>query len=156
MQNRQLGMDDYLAMLRRRMKVILSPALLAPLAGFLVSFLFASKYTSQSLVLVEAQKVPQGIVEPMITEDLAERIALLQQQVLTQSRLQPMLVRTGLAKPGQSVEDAVERIRGSMTVEPVITDISQAASGGKKKPGQSSGVPGFYVNYTAPTPREAQ
>lgn len=156
MQNRQLGMDDYLAMLRRRMKVILSPALLAPLAGFLVSFLFASKYTSQSLVLVEAQKVPQGIVEPMITEDLAERIALLQQQVLTQSRLQPMLVRTGLAKPGQDIDQVVEKIRGSMTVEPVITDISQASSGGKKKPGQSSGVPGFYVNYTASTPREAQ
>ena len=32
MQNRELTMDDYLAMLRRRMKVILIPALLAPLA----------------------------------------------------------------------------------------------------------------------------
>ena len=40
MENRELTMDDYLAMLRRRMKVILVPALLAPLAGFLVSYLF--------------------------------------------------------------------------------------------------------------------
>ncbi len=38
MENRELGMDDYLAMLRRRMKVILIPALLAPLAGFLPDF----------------------------------------------------------------------------------------------------------------------
>ena len=34
-QNRELTMDDYLAMLRRRAKVILIPALLAPLVGFL-------------------------------------------------------------------------------------------------------------------------
>ncbi len=37
-ENRELTMDDYLAMLRRRLKVILIPALLAPLAGFLVSY----------------------------------------------------------------------------------------------------------------------
>jgi hypothetical protein len=30
-------MDDYLAMLRRRLKVIVVPALFAPLVGFLVS-----------------------------------------------------------------------------------------------------------------------
>src|ERR1700693_3995901 len=110
MENRELTMDDYLAMLRRRIKVILLPALLAPLAGFLVSYFFAAKYTSQSLVLVEAQKVPQGIVEPMVTEDLAERVALLQQQILSQSRLQPMLERTGLAKPGKNLDDVIERI----------------------------------------------
>ena len=39
-ENRELTMDDYLAMLRRRAKVILIPALLAPLVGFLVSYAF--------------------------------------------------------------------------------------------------------------------
>jgi uncharacterized protein involved in exopolysaccharide biosynthesis len=102
-ENRELTMDDYLAMLRRRMKVILVPALLAPLAGFFVSYAFPSKYTSRSLVLVEGQKVPQGIVQPVVTADLTERIATLQQQVLSQSRLQPMLERTGLAKPAEHV-----------------------------------------------------
>ena len=108
MENRELTMDDYLAMLRRRMKVILIPALLAPLAGFLVSYAFPSKYTSQSLVLVEGQKVPEGIVQPVVTADLTERIATLQQQVLSQSRLQPMLERLGLANPGQNVDDIID------------------------------------------------
>jgi polysaccharide chain length determinant protein (PEP-CTERM system associated) len=155
MENRELTMDDYLAMLRRRMKVILIPALLAPLAGFFVSYAFPSKYTSQSLVLVEGQKVPQGIVQPVVTADLTERIATLQQQVLSQSRLQPMLERTGLAKPGQNVDDLIDNIRLSMTVEPVVTDLSQIGTT-KPKPGQSSPVPGFYVNYTASNAREAQ
>jgi len=39
-ENRELTMDDYLAMLRRRAKVILIPALLAPLAGWLISYAF--------------------------------------------------------------------------------------------------------------------
>jgi polysaccharide chain length determinant protein (PEP-CTERM system associated) len=155
MQNRELTMDDYLAMLRRRMKVILIPALLAPLAGFLVSYVFAAKYTSQSLVLVEGQKVPEGIVQPVVTADLTERIATLQQQVMSQSRLQPMLERSGLVKPGQNIDDVIDSIRASMTVEPVVTDLSQIGSA-KKKPGQSSPVPGFYVNYTASSAREAQ
>ena len=84
--NRELGMDDYLAMLRRRLKVILIPALLAPLLGFLVSYAFAPKYTSQSLVLVEEQKVPEGYVKPVVTEDLMQRIATVQQRVLAPGR----------------------------------------------------------------------
>jgi capsular polysaccharide biosynthesis protein len=46
-ENRELTMDDYLAMLRRRLKVILIPTLLAPLVGFAVSYAFSPKYTSQ-------------------------------------------------------------------------------------------------------------
>ena len=155
MENRELTMDDYLAMLRRRMKVILIPALLAPLTEFLVSYLFPPKYTSQSLVMVEGQKVPEGIVQPVVTADLTERIATLQQQVLSQSTLQPMLERTGLAKPGQNIDDMIDNIRVSMSVEPVVTDLSQIGGAGKKKPGGSP-VPGFYVNYTASSAREAQ
>ena len=109
MQNRELTMDDYLAMLRRRMKVILIPALLAPLAGFLVSYAFPAKYTSQSLVLVEAPKIPDTVVQQVFTEDLTQHIATIQQQVLSPARLRPMVERLGLAKSGQSVEDVVSK-----------------------------------------------
>jgi polysaccharide chain length determinant protein (PEP-CTERM system associated) len=156
MENRELTFDDYLAMLRRRLKVILIPALLAPAAGFAVSYFFSAKYTSQSLVLVEGQKVPEGIVQSVVTQDLAERIATLQQQVLSQSRLQPMIERVGLLKPGQNVDDAIETIRGGMTVEPVETDLSEIGSSKKKPSSQGSTVPGFYVNYTSSNAREAQ
>src|SRR5713226_5639029 len=154
-ENRELTMDDYLAMLRRRAKVILIPALLAPLAGWLISYAFAPKYTSQALVLVEGQKIPESMVQPVVTEDLTARIATLQQQVLSQSRLQPMLERLGMVRSGQNVDDMVDGIRMNMAVEPVVTDLSQAAGGAKKK-GQGTPVPAFYVNYTARNPREAQ
>jgi len=81
-QNRELTMDDYLAMLRRRGKVILIPALLAPLVGFLISYGFTAKYTSRSTILVEGQKVPDNMVQPVVSEELGARMALLQQQFL--------------------------------------------------------------------------
>jgi len=80
--SRDLTLDDYLAILRRRLKLILVPTLLAPLVGFLISYAFTAKYTSQSLVLVEGQKVPEGVVQPVVTQDLAQRVATMQQQVL--------------------------------------------------------------------------
>jgi polysaccharide chain length determinant protein (PEP-CTERM system associated) len=154
-ENRELTMDDYLAMLRRRMKVILIPALLAPLAGFLVSYVFSAKYTSKSLVLVEAPKIPDMVVQQVFTQDLTQHIATIEQRVLSPSRLRPMVERLGLVKSGQNLEDVADNIRLNMTIEPVITDLSQF--GAKRRPGQnSSPVPGFYVNYTASTAREAQ
>jgi polysaccharide chain length determinant protein (PEP-CTERM system associated) len=145
-------MDDYLAMLRRRLKVILIPTLLAPLAGFLISYAFPPKYTSQSLVLVEAQKVPDGYVKSVVTEDITQRIATMQQQVLSRNRLQPMIQNLQL-KSSKSVDDMIDDIRANLAIEPVQPDITASA---KKKPGQTSDLPGFYVNYTADNPHDAQ
>src|SRR3984957_2979363 len=154
--NRELNLDDYLAVLRRRAWILLIPALLVPIAGWLISYAFTPKYTSQALVLVEGQKVPTSMVEPVVTEDLTERIATLQQQVLSQSRLQPMLERLKLVKSDQNVDDEIDLIRTNMTIEPVVTDLSEIGGGSAKKKPNQSPVPGFYVQYTAPNAREAQ
>jgi len=154
-EGRELTMDDYKAMLRRRWKAILVPALLAPLAGFLVSYAFPAKYTSQSLILVEGQKVPESMVQPVVSEAISARIATLVTQVQSQSLLQPMVQRLYPNKNPQAVNDTIDEIRTSMTVQPV-PDVSQiGVTTTKNKPG-SSPVPGFYLNYTAPNPREAQ
>jgi polysaccharide chain length determinant protein (PEP-CTERM system associated) len=154
--NRELTLDDYLAMLRRRAWILLIPALLAPIAGWLISFAFTPKYTSRALVLVEGQKVPTSMVQPMVTEDLTERIAMMQEQVLSQSRLQPMLERLKLIKNDQNAEDMIDVIRAGMTVQPVVTDLSDVGGSSTKKKANQTPVPGFYVEYTASNAREAQ
>src|SRR3984957_561607 len=121
-QNRELTMDDYLAMLRRRAKGILISALLAPLGGFLIFFAFTAKYTSQSTILVEGQKVPDTMVQPVATEDLAARINTLIPQVTSQASLKPMLQKIyGPAKSAQSIDQVIDGINGnqSFTVEAV-------------------------------------
>jgi len=149
-ENRELTMDDYLAMLRRRLKIILIPTLLAPLIGFAVSYGFAPKYTSQSLVLVEEQKVPEGYVKPVVTEDLSQRVATLQQRALSAERLRPLIEQLGLHG---NVDSLMEEIRAGTTIQPVQAAV--VASPGTKKRGQGE-VPGFNVNVTTKNPREAQ
>jgi uncharacterized protein involved in exopolysaccharide biosynthesis len=158
-ENRELTMDDYLAMVRRRLKVILIPALLAPLAGFLVSYVFPPQYTSKSLVLVEGQRVPDNYVKPVITSDFTQRLATLQQQVLSGNRLRPMVERLGITKPEEQSK-LISGIQSSMTVQPVITAISAGQAGNAAKKAKASAnsepLPGFYVAYTDSTPNRAQ
>src|SRR6266481_6115831 len=147
-------MDDYLAMLGRRLRVILISAMLARLAGFMVSYVFPPKYKSHSTVLVEGQRVPDSLVQSVVTSDFTQRIQTLSQQVLSASRLRPMIQSLALVKPGEE-DKLIQEIQrpGSVTVEPVITSMSAAASaspsGKKKKPSSTSeSVPGFNVSYT--------
>jgi uncharacterized protein involved in exopolysaccharide biosynthesis len=154
--NRELTMDDYLGMLRRRAKVILIPALLAPLAGWLVSYGFPAKYSSQALVMVEGQRVPENMVQPLVSEDLTTRLSSLQQQASSTNDLRPVLETTFPGKTSQQREAIIDSIQQQAFVSPV-PDLSQiGAAGAKKKPGQGSPVPGFYVSYTAPNPEEAR
>ncbi len=156
-ENRELTMDDYAAMLRRRAKIIVIPALLAPLVGFAVSYAFPARYTSQSTVLVEGQKVPESMVQSLVSGDLAARVSTVKQQVLSQSRLQPVVERVFPGRNGQEIGDIIDNIRANFVVDPVPSDLSAtAASSGKGKKPNTGQAPAFYVKYTAARPREAQ
>jgi len=161
-ENRELTMDDYLAMLRRRLKIILIPALLAPLAGYLVSYVFTPKFTSQATVLVEGQKVPENYVTPVITSDFTQRVQTLSQEVKGATILRPVVKNLDLVK-AEDEDKLIEDIRNNMQVEPVITSMSAAAnaagiSGAKKKKASANEepVPGFNVNYTDSSADRAQ
>ena len=153
MENRELTMDDYLAMLRRRIKVILIPTVLAPLAGFALSFAFSPKYTSDSLVLVEEQKVSENYVKPVVTQDLSQRVATLQQRALSAENLRPLIESLGLAH-GPNVDGAIDGIRANVAITPVLAAALGPVStaGGRTK----SALPGFNVSFTASNPRRAQ
>lgn len=154
---RELSMDDYLAMARRRMKVVLVPLLIAPLAGFLVSYAFSPKYTATSTVLVEGQKVPSSYVQPVITADFTQRVQTVSQQVLSASRLRPLIASLDLVKPGEEGK-LMEDVRANMQVTPVITSMSapQAGPGKKKGAATNESVPGFNVSYSDSKPERAQ
>jgi uncharacterized protein involved in exopolysaccharide biosynthesis len=146
---------------RRRMKMILTLVLSGTLGGFLVSYVFPAKYTSESTVLVEGQKVPDTYVQPIITSDFTQRIQTLQQQVLSPTHLRPVIQSLNLVKPDEEGK-LIEDIQQNMRVEPVITSMSAAAaqtemSDAKKETSATSEpVPGFDVIYTDSDPVRAQ
>ncbi len=161
--NRALGMDDYVAMIRRRWRMVLLPALPALVVGFLVSFSLSPTYTSSSAMLFEKRPVlPSGIVKPAGPEflqvsfrDIAEhrdRMVALQQQVLSRGNLQGLVRRLGLAKPGKSVDAVIDQIQANFS----ITEADLSAPMGTASIPYAFATPGFSVSFTTDNPRDAQ
>ena len=150
------GEDSMLAK-GRLVPTILVPTLLVGLAGYLISFAFPAKYISQSMVLVEGQKVPESMVQPVVSEDLTARVSTLQQQILAESRLRPMVQRIFPQESPAEVGAMIDTIRANMAVESVPSDLLAIGTATpKEKNPNTSPFPGFYVKYTAPGAREAQ
>lgn len=173
--NRELTLDDYLAMCRRRLAVVLIPAPIALLLGFLISFAFPPKYTSYSLLTVEGQTVPEGYVKPIVTERVSDRMTTLTETALTRNRLASLVRRLGLARNGKSEDSVIEEIRSNVSVTqadpsaPPPGSASSSSSGGSSNPNalparrrarsgetDTDDVPGFRVSFTAHNPRDAQ
>jgi len=146
---REMTMDDYLAMARRRLKVVVVPLLIAPIAGFLVSYGFPARWQSQALVQVMSAKLGSSFVEPVITHDFSDRVNELQASILSIAKLQTIVTGMGLAKPGAEAEKLAEEIRPNVTVLPVISPLAQAEAGlaAKKKPGTVEAVPSVSITY---------
>ncbi len=147
--HRELSIDDYLAIARRRKWIILIPALLVPIITFGISLALDDEYTSRTLVLVEGQKVPDTIVQSVVSEDIAQRLATMQEQILSRTRLQPIIEKFALyegAVGSTHMEDKVERLRTQITIAPVRT-MTRTRDGS---------LPGFYISFTAGSPPLAQ
>lgn len=159
-QNRELTMDDYLAILRRRARLILIPALIGPLLGYLAYIpvkKFYGKYTSQSIVLIEGQKVPENMVQPVVSDDLTARIGMLRALATSDSEMRPVLMNLFPGKSSQEIDGILEEMRSQPDLLGApFSDLSQITGGTmRRRPGQTAS-PGFMVSYIASNPADAQ
>jgi len=142
--HRPLRFQDYLDILKRHYWIILIPSILLPIAGVVITFFIQPKFLSQTLVLIEQQKVPDDYVKPVVTSDLDDRLASMKEQILSRSRLQPIIERFNLY-PGSQMEDRVNAARKNIDVKPIHSEIAR-----------SGGLPGFFITFKAGDPRTAQ
>jgi protein tyrosine kinase modulator len=118
---RELSVEDWLAMLRRRFWWLLIPAILCAVAGFLLSLVLPKQYTSHTRVLVEAPIVPDSYVKPVVSDDLNRRLASMQGEILSRTRLQHLVAQFGLFKDANQapMEVLVDRLQKSIKVTPM-------------------------------------
>jgi polysaccharide chain length determinant protein (PEP-CTERM system associated) len=138
-------MRDYAEILKRRAWLISSSTVLFFGIGLGVSYVIPPQYVSQTLVLIEQQKVPEDYVKPVVNEDLNGRLASMREQILSRSRIEPIIERFGLY-PGSkyTMDDRVDLTRKAIGITPIPT-------------GQSSrGMPGFFITFKAQDARTAQ
>jgi polysaccharide chain length determinant protein (PEP-CTERM system associated) len=149
MTQRELTPQDYIAMLRRRWVLIVILTFIGPPMAYEVSRILPDRYKSQTLVLVEQQTVPSDFVKPVDTSDISQRLASMQQQILSRSRLEPIIHQLGLYPKdinGKPMEELVAKLQKAIEVTPIMPMAETRASN----------LPGFYVNVTLDNPRTAQ
>ncbi len=146
---RELTFADYTAILRRRWVLITVLAMLGAPLAYLISRLLPNRYTSQTLVLIEQPTVPTDFVKPMISTEINARLASMQEEILSRTRLEPLIHQFGLYPSEVNrvpVEELVARLQKSIQVTPVQPMAET----------QSQALPGFHIIVTLDNPRTAQ
>ena len=141
--HREMTMQDYAGILKRRFWLILTFAILLLAVGVGISYVVPPQYVSQTLVLIEQQKVPEDYVKPVVAEDLEARLASMKEQILSRSRIQPIIERFNLfADNKATMDDRVEMTQKAIGIKPI--------------PSARGGMPGFFITFKAQDARTAQ
>lgn len=149
MAQRELTPRDYIAMLRRRWILITVLAVVGPPLAYGVSRLLPNKYKSQTLVIIEQPTVSKKIVESLDTTDINQRLASMQQQILSRSRLEPIIRQFNLYPEDLnriSMDELVVRLQKRIDVTPIMP-MSET---------RAQELPGFYIAVTLGDARQAQ
>ncbi|HUO36181.1 MAG TPA: Wzz/FepE/Etk N-terminal domain-containing protein [Candidatus Acidoferrum sp.] len=119
---RELTPTDYLGMLQQRWRLIIALAMLGTVVGFMLSVVLPKRFTSQTLVLVDKPAVPRTVVDAMPVDDVDQRLAAMQSQILSRTRLEPIINQYGLyqnERKSHAMEDLVVRLRKAITITPI-------------------------------------
>jgi polysaccharide chain length determinant protein (PEP-CTERM system associated) len=146
---RELTPEDYITIARRRWPIVVALSILGCGLGLATAHFLPKRYTSQTLVLVQQPSVPGDYVKPVVSEGTSERLATMQQEIMSRSRLEPIIQQFGLYRNDVSrvaMEDLVARLRKAVTVTP-IQPMAQT---------NTRGLAGFTVSVDFDEPRLAQ
>ena len=144
--HRTLTTQDYISILKKRWWIIALPVVILTAVGYGITFFVPPQYLSQTLVLIEQQKVPDDYVKPVITEDLDTRLASMKEQILSRSRLQPIVDHYNLYGTMKlSMDDRIDLVRKDIDIKPIRSQITGAG-----------GLPGFFIMFKAGDPHTAQ
>lgn len=109
----------------RRRWIILVPFSLALIIGIYLAVTLPRIYEAKTMILVEGQRVPQNYVQSIVTENTAQRIATISQQIMSRTNLERIIKEYDLfASPKLEkmfIEDKVNNLRERISVD-VIRD----------------------------------
>jgi polysaccharide chain length determinant protein (PEP-CTERM system associated) len=120
--------------------------------GLLAALVLPKRYTSQTMVLVDQPNARTEFVKPVDTEGLNRRLASMQEQILSRTRLEAIIEKLGLYAKDRGrvpIQELVEKLRTAVIVRPM------ESMPGTQNP-QNHGLPGFHVNVTFDSPQIAQ
>lgn len=147
-QNGEIKLADAKRVLRGHWWVLVVSVFVTGTIAVVLTFVLPKRYTSTTIVLVEQPAVEGAYVPPpVVNEDLNNRLASMKQQILSRSRLQPIIEQFGLYQKERTklpIDDLVDKLR--LAVDVGLTDTLT----------QSHQPSGFHVSVTFDDPKMAQ
>jgi polysaccharide chain length determinant protein (PEP-CTERM system associated) len=117
------------------------------LAVWSASWLLPSVYRSETVILIEQQRVPEEYVVANVTVDLQQRLEGMKQQILSRTRLQHVIEQFGLYREAYKTnpDEVIEQMRSKDVDAHVI-----------ETPGRHGQFSAFKIAYSAPSAKLAQ
>src|ERR1700682_3994861 len=122
MLRQDINAKDVIIIIRRRWVLITLVTLIGGTLGLALSYILPKRFTSQTLVLVQQPVVSPDLVPTLVSNNINQRLSAMQQQILSRSRLEPVIQELGLYHNDinrVSMEDLVERLRRTITITPI-------------------------------------
>jgi polysaccharide chain length determinant protein (PEP-CTERM system associated) len=146
--NGEFSTADVKRVLRKHWWILPACALGCGTLSISVATQLPKQYTSQTLVLVARPTVPEEYVKPVVTEDLSQRLASMKEQILSRTRLEPIIEKFNLYANDRAklpMDDLIERLRKAVVISAL-----------EAMPGTQGSLPGFSVNVSFNDPQIAQ
>ena len=101
---------------------LIIPLMVALVVGSILAIKLPKVYEAETLILIEPQRVPTNYVQAVVsTEEVADRISTLSQQILSRTNLEKIINEFGLyAGPGSEnmfLEDKVNALKKNINIE---------------------------------------
>ena len=140
----QFSAEHYLRLLLHRKWLVLSVFLVVSATTILIARSLPDVFSSETVILVDAQKVPEAYVKSTVTGDVRNRLGTLSQQILSATRLQRIIDSLNLYpedKKKLAREDLINRMRADISVS-VVSDF-----------GGSQDLQAFRISYSGQNSR---
>src|SRR5689334_22919222 len=87
----QISIEHYLRVIVHRKWLVLGVFVLVSVSTVIICSRLPNVYSSETVILVDPQKVPETYVKSTVTGDIRNRLGTLSQQILSATRLQKII-----------------------------------------------------------------
>jgi succinoglycan biosynthesis transport protein ExoP len=133
--------EDYIDMVRRYRSWIIGPMFAGLVVATVIAFLWPDTYVSSAVMRITPQQVPEKLLPSMMTNQMTERLAQMQTEILSRNSLAEIIQKPAL--------DLYKKERLKVPIEDVVQEmknkhirITPIADGGRR--GSSS----FQISYS--------
>lgn len=113
---RALDVEDYIDIVRRHTSWILGPLFAGLVTSCVIAFLLPNTYVSKAVMRISPSQISEALVPSTVTQQMNERIAQMQQEILSRNSLSELIQRPALnlyrrERDSQPLEDVIEQMR---------------------------------------------